>query len=448
MKNKILLLLILMILGCSKKEDHFLIELSKETDKNIAFDPLYSTLLFSTLKTYYPTYYDFQLETFRINPDDSIIISTLNTDHKKFKYELYINGFVDSSEYKNLKIDSLIERRKPSQYQLVAAVSFEDSLQILRIDENGNKNFSDDRKAYFKRDFNLDSLGSQVINELPVYKFNFWNKSSDTIIYFQRNVNIYPDPYNRRFFHARDSVESVSRLAARFKDYWLGNFKYEQQNYEIAVQGANSKYASIFIKHDSLSYSENNFHYNKNFQFKVQDTILLNNDLFKLENLSYDMSSLSLVRLHDSLGGFFSDKIGYTLKDFNIMTLDEKPIKISEITNDYNDYILLDFWGTWCKPCIEQIPTLKAFHQKNKNVSIIGVAFDNKADIVKDYVSNNNLNWPQTFVSRRDREENIVKNLSISDFPTYILLDKNLRIIHRGVGESAFLEISKIIMND
>lgn len=50
------------------------------------------------------------------------------------------------------------------------------------------------------------------------------------------------------------------------------------------------------------------------------------------------------------------------------------------IKNDENVYVV-NFWATWCAPCVKELPYFEKLHQENKNVKVILVSLDSKKDI-------------------------------------------------------------------
>lgn len=52
------------------------------------------------------------------------------------------------------------------------------------------------------------------------------------------------------------------------------------------------------------------------------------------------------------------------------------------IKNDENLYVI-NFWATWCAPCIKELPYFEMLHQKNKNVKVILVSLDSRKDLEK-----------------------------------------------------------------
>jgi thiol-disulfide isomerase/thioredoxin/Flp pilus assembly protein TadD len=97
--------------------------------------------------------------------------------------------------------------------------------------------------------------------------------------------------------------------------------------------------------------------------------------------------------------------------------------------------VLLDFWGTWCGPCVESVPELRQLHKKyakDPSFVLIGISSDRDDAVWREFTEKNKMVWPQY----RDKDGRILRAFQISSFPTYIIIDHEGIIRHRSVGVS------------
>lgn len=110
--------------------------------------------------------------------------------------------------------------------------------------------------------------------------------------------------------------------------------------------------------------------------------------------------------------------IGKPALDFKVADLDGEALSLEKYRGKI---ILLDFWATWCPPCIKEMPHLKQTYTKfkNKGFIIIGISADRGLEPLKTYISKENITWPQHF----DNGGSIAKMYGITHIPTTFLID-------------------------
>ena len=95
--------------------------------------------------------------------------------------------------------------------------------------------------------------------------------------------------------------------------------------------------------------------------------------------------------------------------------------------------VLLDFWGTWCPPCRESVPSLRDLYKrysKEKAFMMISVSVHDEEPAWREFTTKNQMMWPQAF----DRDSKIQRTFQVTKFPTYILIDHEGIIRYRVSG--------------
>ena len=130
--------------------------------------------------------------------------------------------------------------------------------------------------------------------------------------------------------------------------------------------------------------------------------------------------------------------LGATMPDFSFIDFKGTPRKLSDFRGKY---VLLDFWGTWCGPCLKEMPKLKEVYDKYRarNFEVIGmnneVRWDdlNAAELAeaieraKTLVTKRGYEWTQ---ARTDSIDQFVKKrLRVNIYPMKLLLDPQGRIV-------------------
>jgi len=161
----------------------------------------------------------------------------------------------------------------------------------------------------------------------------------------------------------------------------------------------------------------------------------------KLQEHSIAKAIRKKIELKESING------GKAAPDFTASDLKGKEVSLSKLKGRY---VLLDFWGSWCNPCIKLIPETKAAFQKyqDKNVQFLGVAYDKEKDKGKlsNLIEKHEIAWPQIFQDQSDETKSLVVNkYLVTEYPSVILIDPQGNIMYRGTGQDGLVEACKIL---
>jgi len=116
-----------------------------------------------------------------------------------------------------------------------------------------------------------------------------------------------------------------------------------------------------------------------------------------------------------------------TFIDMEYADAQGNPISLSSVVNNpKNRYVLLDFWATWCSPCIEAIPELRNVYAKyhEQGLEIYSVSEDSNVEYWKSFLTENGMTW----VNVRDdkpgrRRSKVWYEYALYGIPTVLLID-------------------------
>lgn len=102
-------------------------------------------------------------------------------------------------------------------------------------------------------------------------------------------------------------------------------------------------------------------------------------------------------------------------------TVDGDPIDLADYKGKV---VLLDFWATWCPPCMEELPNMIATYEKyhDKGFEIIGVSADRNRSALTGVLEEKSIAWPNLY--NREQDASLVEAFNIQAFPTLLLLDR------------------------
>ncbi|UJF31177.1 redoxin domain-containing protein [Paenibacillus hexagrammi] len=116
--------------------------------------------------------------------------------------------------------------------------------------------------------------------------------------------------------------------------------------------------------------------------------------------------------------------------DFSLVGLDGKTHQLS----DYKGKpVLVNFWGTFCPPCKEEMPSLQKMYEKwsQKGVVFLEVNVDKNKVTVQGFMDQYSLNLPVLL----DAKEEVRKKYGVMDYPTTFFVDSEGRVAVKRIGQ-------------
>ncbi len=120
------------------------------------------------------------------------------------------------------------------------------------------------------------------------------------------------------------------------------------------------------------------------------------------------------------------------VQSFSLRNLDGDLVKLDDYLG--KGPIILDFWATWCKPCVKSLPKLQKLYEayKDKGLIVLGINEDGPRSLSKVEPFANSLGL--TFPILLDENREVVRKYQVSGFPTMIIIDRNKKIVNTIIG--------------
>ncbi len=129
--------------------------------------------------------------------------------------------------------------------------------------------------------------------------------------------------------------------------------------------------------------------------------------------------------------------------------VDGTPVSLqSVVENKANKYVLLDFWASWCGPCMGEMPYLKEAYLKyhKKGFEIYGVSFDSKAEAWKAAINKQNMKWVNVSLLQSFNNP-AAEAYVVESIPTNFLIDcSNGEIVAKNLrGEALVKKLAELM---
>ncbi|WP_316793718.1 TlpA disulfide reductase family protein [Pedobacter frigoris] len=344
-------------------------------------------------------------------------------------YEKVLDGKWTEKFYKDfvhknqLDTSYVFKQSLPGNRIYIATAIDELGIKHVMVDANNNRDFGDDKEYVF----NLKSQEKKTQNIAA------WVDYYDGKAIRKLKVDLSIDPYNYLYdeesYKIEKDIRELDVSIFKISKNLVGRYILSQKAYDITIADYNDKrkdsFRLIIETKDAKTKSITSYSY------KPADTIDISYGRYKILKVDDKRLVLSLIGKQEFAGAELNS-LAPEITGQDIITSRDFSLK-----EQLGTYILIDFWGSWCGPCIKAIPELKlAFGKYGKKIKFVSIAFDKRRDLakVKHLIAQYEMTWTQLLDDREINQGKISDNYKVQEFPTSILIDHNGKVVFRAVG--------------
>jgi peroxiredoxin len=358
-----------------------------------------------------------------------MMIGIEQTDFLQHTYQSYYSNKIGEELFNSCKSSwnwqpSFSEYSKEFVKLDIAVVAGYDSTGLLKIkvDKNNNYDLLDDEYFTFPEKIPGQNFWGRYTDLMPFeVRYEYYDGESIK----QANVWLYLD-YSPEIYNSKKDKPHPIVLAYDFAEHHSGEFYVNGKKYFASIKSDRATFRenySIKVESDNDSSESPNLEpgISRNGLIKIEDYY------YKFDKASIDGSSIILLKDSNVLekGG---NQVGLKAINFVGKSINGNEVELNKLKGKY---VFLDFWGTWCAPCRDEIPKLKSVWEefKDNNFIMIGIANDGIEDL-KNFVEKNEIKWEQI---AQTNDKIIISDYGVFSYPTTFLINEEGEIIAKNL---------------
>ena len=285
--------------------------------------------------------------------------------------------------------------------------------------------------SYSKDSVNKWNIGNVPDGAIPKIIIDFPHSTEIEPVEFYFIPYFSGMTYNdRRVQSLQLSISASTIRRVNYKDYtiYFCKDRYYRSDSNTAFLKVKNKQDSTYKNAymDGITYKE---------RYGLGDTIYISNANYRFDSISrsWEYAYFSVVSC---------------ITQQKIHLPDSVFTQIKQCFSGNRPYLLIDFWGTWCNPCIKGLPELRILYNSvHSQYNFVSVCFDRPTqfDRAKHIFKENKIEWSQIFDNQMNGSHSITNKLKISTFPSYLIINRDGEIVFKHEGAEGFVELRKYI---
>lgn len=223
-------------------------------------------------------------------------------------------------------------------------------------------------------------------------------------------------------------------------------------NGEEATFALNPDYSAYYFNKKTtmikiISKESNNF---RKQDYKIGDTIHINGHDIVFTDISINGKKIRYTDLGKSSANIVGFNKGYKYPSFDYVEIVSGKSFNTDSVLKKKKFLLIDFWGTWCQPCIAGIPGLIKVYEKYKNdIELISVASEKNVDtlLLLEAIKKYKMNWQQMLVKNSESEKpySILYKYRINAYPSLLMINDKGMILMRIIGYKGTEQVGEML---
>ncbi|MEI7585213.1 MAG: TlpA disulfide reductase family protein [Runella sp.] len=314
--------------------------------------------------------------------------------------------------------------------------------KVVVVDADNDGDFTNDTVFEFDTLTTEKQYLGDAIGLAPLVKVRYESFSKGKVVskYAFRRIKPFDIAYNyRNDLDRRLTVYSVP-IGSR-----TGEFRIGENLFKVAMmfspEGHQEDYRKPYLR---IQKAEKVYDIQEA-PAQMGEIVVADSHAFKIVSCNWEGTELKLL-----YEGYQENRVG-GMENNLVPTLEGKSLNHTLINIQTlllgKRYVLLDFWGSWCGPCIRSMPALKTLHTQvdTTKIQFIGIDYEyNTAGQASAQVqlSRFKINWPQVAeLSTAQAPSSFPVILSIKNYPTFLLISPEGKVVAREIGEDGLPKI-------